>query len=535
MYLIRGSEAVSEHSTTRLSIGTGTDDVQVRYAIFNQSDAELVERALRGREANLTNEGVLYVSTGKHTGRSPRDKYIVNSPSISDDIWWDANNSLSVDAFDRLHEDITAHLESATVHTQDLLARIGAKKSIRVRMITSLAWHALFIRNLLLQSPGEFRPEAQPDLTIINIPEFRADPVRHECRSETLIAMNLERSLIIIVGSYYGGENKKSVFSYLNHKLPASGVLPMHCSACHLKDNQEKSVLFFGLSGTGKTTLSTDPAMVLVGDDEHGWADDGIFNIEAGCYAKVNDLSPVNEAEIYRATNKFGTIIENVVVDPVTRIPDFGDTTLTENTRSAYGISKITFSAHSGCAGHPENIFLLTCDAYGVLPPIAKLYPEQSLHYFLAGFTSKIAGTERGVIEPIPVFSECFGRPFLPRSPVDYGKLFMERLHQHGTSCWLLNTGWSGGSYGTGSRIQLGHTRALVHAVLSGELMASEFCTEPIFGLSIPTSVKNVPSRILNPRYTWEDTASYDESARVLQGKIQDKSAIYADLCGVKG
>ena len=504
----------------KINIGPANPSPFVGTAHCNLSDAELVEKAILDGEGILSDSGALLVNTGKHTGRSPLDKFIVDNPSINDDIWWEGNQSLPTEAFDRLLADFTDCLLHTTVYVQDLKARTGIGTYARVRMINSLSWHALFIRNLLAITDQTFAPEEDPDLTIINIPEFSADPVRHNCRSETIIAMDIERSLVLIGGTSYGGENKKSVFTYLNYELPSHGILPMHCSACHLVGQPERSSLFFGLSGTGKTTLSTDPGFVLVGDDEHGWSDDGIFNIEDGCYAKTHNLSPESEAEIYTATSRFGSVLENVIHEPDTRKPDFTDTTLTENTRCAYDIGIIPNASCKGYTGHPENIFLLTCDAYGVLPPIAKLTHEQAVEYFMMGYTSKISGTERGIREPVPVFSECFGKPFLPRKPSIYCKLFKERIVKHNSKCWMVNTGWTGGGYGIGKRIPLNHTRAIIRAVYSNEMDECNYIKDTIFKLDIPASVNKVPRKIICPWNNWISQSNYNTAANKLKRKF---------------
>ena len=501
----------------KINIGPANPSPFVGTAYCNFSNAELVEKAILDGEGILSDSGALLVNTGKHTGRSPLDKFIVDNPSITDDIWWEGNQSLPVGAFDRLLADFTDCLLHTTVHIQDLKARTGIGTYARVRMINSLSWHALFIRNLLAITEQTFAPEEDPDLTIINIPGFKADPVRHNCRSETIIAMDMERSLVLIGGTSYGGENKKSVFTYLNYELPSHGILPMHCSACHLVGQPKRSSLFFGLSGTGKTTLSTDPGFVLVGDDEHGWSDDGIFNIEDGCYAKTQNLSPESEAEIYAATSRFGSVLENVIHDPNSRKPDFTDATTTENTRCAYDIGAIPNASSNGFAGHPENIFLLTCDAYGVLPPIAKLTPEQAVEFFMMGYTSKVSGTEQGIKEPVPVFSECYGKPFLPRNPIIYCKMFNERIRKHKSKCWLINTGWSGGEYGIGSRIKLEYTRTIVHNVLSDKLESCKYDLDPIFELCLPTSMDELPRNIFYPRNNWNNQSNYDIVANQLK------------------
>jgi len=504
-------------SSTPIPIGADNPSVAVKALHYRLTDAELVDRSLQDGEGTRVARGALSVTTGKHTGRSPEDKYIVDRPGITDEIWWDGNQRLAPDAFNTLFQDVTKVLRNTTVHVQDLNARTGVNTVMHIRMINSLAWHALFIRNLLVVGNTDHNLEKVPDLTIINLPEFRADPVRHQCQSDTIIALDIARSLIIIGGSSYGGENKKAVFTYLNYALPALDILPMHCSASYPVGRPESPSLFFGLSGTGKTTLSTDNTLILVGDDEHGWSDEGIFNIEGGCYAKTQGLTRDKEPEIHFAATQSGTVLENVIVDPDTMEPDFADTSLTENTRSAYDISKIANADTSGSAGQPANVFLLTCDAYGVLPPIAKLGHEQALEFFMTGYTSKIAGTERGIKVPKPVFSECYARPFLPRPPSVYCTMFLNRIQDERTNCWLINTGWQGGPVGIGTRIELEYTRRMVRAVIANALQETEFVKGPILDLRIPRSIRGVPDALLNPANSWVGQ-DYEEAA----GKLSD-------------
>lgn len=484
----------------------------------NALEPELVEHIVSGGEGRLGNGGAVLVETGDHTGRSPNDKFIVGGPGVSDRLWREANREIPPDAFDLLLADMTEHMKRNRCHVQDLLAGADPKQEIRVRVVAELAWHALFIRHLLRRPSRSELTEFVPDLTIINAPSFRADPDRHGCRTETVVAINIERRIVLIGGSAYAGETKKSVFSFLNWQLPSRGVLSMHCSANHARGDPDDSAIFFGLSGTGKTTLSSDRQRVLIGDDEHGWSDDGIFNIEGGCYAKTVKLVAEAEPEIHAATSKFGTVIENVVFDPKTRALDFADTSITENTRCAYPLEYIPGASTTGMAGHPRNIFMLTCDAFGVLPPIARLTPPQAMYHFLSGFTAKVAGTERGVREPEPVFSTCFGSPFLPLRPEVYGDLLRSRIKASEATCWLVNTGWTGGGYGEGSRMPILVTRTLLNAALKGTLAQSKFKRDRIFGFEVPVKVPGVPQHLLEPRRTWEHGWEYDGAAERLVG-----------------
>ncbi|MEM9127391.1 MAG: phosphoenolpyruvate carboxykinase, partial [Pseudomonadota bacterium] len=427
---------------------------------YNFMEPALIEQALKRGEGTLGIGGAFLVTTGKFTGRSPKDKHVVKTGSVADNIWWENNAAMTPDGFDTLHTDMLAHMKGRDYFVQDLVGGADPTYAINVRMITELAWHNLFIRHLLRRPDREDLDEFVADFTIINCPSFQADPARHGCASETVIALNFDRKLILIGGTEYAGENKKSVFTLLNYMLPEKGVMPMHCSANHAVGNPVDTAVFFGLSGTGKTTLSADPARVLIGDDEHGWSDRGTFNFEGGCYAKTINLNAEAEPEIYATTSKFGTVIENMVFDPETKKLDFDDDSLTANMRCAYPLEYISNASATALGGHPKNIIMLTCDAFGVLPPIARLTPAQAMYHFLSGFTSKVAGTERGVTEPQPTFSTCFGAPFMPRRPEVYGNLLREKIAQHGATCWLVNTGWTGGAYGVGSRMPIKATRA---------------------------------------------------------------------------
>jgi phosphoenolpyruvate carboxykinase (ATP) len=410
---------------------------------------------------------------------------------------------------------------------QDLHAGADPAHRFGIRVVTELAWHALFIRHLLRRPTRAELADFAVDWTILNCPGFRADPARHGCRSETVIAFSFERRLILICNTAYAGENKKAVFTLLNYLLPDRGVLPMHCSANHAPGRPDDAAIFFGLSGTGKTTLSADPARTLLGDDEHGWSDAGLFNFEGGCYAKTIHLSAEAEPEIHATTRRFGTVIENMVVDPETRALDFEDASLTENMRAAYPLEAISNASASARAGHPRHVVMLTCDAFGVLPPIARLTPAQAMYHFLSGFTSKVAGTERGVTDPEPTFSTCFGAPFLPRPPEVYGRMLQDRIARHGATCWLVNTGWTGGAYGTGRRMPIAATRAVLAAALDGSLGRGAFRRDPNFGFEVPLAVAGVDAVLLDPRATWADGAAYDAQAARLVRMFADNFGKY--------
>jgi phosphoenolpyruvate carboxykinase (ATP) len=473
---------------------------------------ELLELAIQRQEGHFTATGALAVETGAHTGRSAQDKYIVRDALTENTIWWDNTKPISPAQFELLKRDFIEHVRGRELFVQDLFAGADPKRRLTARVICEYAWHALFIRHLLRVPDGT--SPAAPQLTIVDLPSFRADPARHGCRSETVIALDLSNGLVLIGGTSYAGEIKKSVFSYLNFQMPEQGVMPMHCSANVGRDGD--AAIFFGLSGTGKTTLSADPRRVLLGDDEHGWSPEGIFNFEGGCYAKTIRLSPEAEPQIWAASNRFGTVLENVIVKPGGE-PDFDDGRLTENTRSAYPLSYIANASPTGQAGHPKNLVMLTADAFGVLPPIAKLTPSQAMYHFLSGYTAKVAGTEKGVgNEPQATFSTCFGAPFMPRHPSVYGNLLRELIAQHGVDCWLVNTGWTGGKYGVGRRMPIAVTRALLEAALSGTLKHQPMRQDPWFGFAVPTALAGVESSILNPRGTWADGAAYDAQARAL-------------------
>ena len=494
---------------------------------YNLLEPALIEAALRKNEGTLGQGGAFLVTTGKFTGRSPKDKHVVRSAATEDTIWWENNAAMAPDAFDRLHADMLAHMKGGEYFVQDLFGGADTEHRLDVRVVTELAWHGLFIRHLLRRPAAEELDSFVPEFTIINCPSFFADPERHGCRSETVIALNFEKKLIMIGGTEYAGENKKSVFTLLNYILPEKGVMAMHCSANHAVDAPEDAAVFFGLSGTGKTTLSADPARVLIGDDEHGWSDKGIFNFEGGCYAKTINLREEAEPEIYATTRKFGTVIENMVFDPRTKELDFDDDSLTANMRCAYPLEYISNASDTALGGHPKNIVMLTCDAFGVLPPIARLTPAQAMYHFLSGFTSKVAGTERGVTEPEPTFSTCFGAPFMPRRPEVYGNLLREKIAHHEATCWLVNTGWTGGAYGTGSRMPIRATRALLTAALDGSLNEGEFRKDQNFGFDVPAACPGVAEVLLDPRRTWDDKDAYDAQAQKLVQMFADNFAQY--------
>ena len=483
---------------------------------YNLIEPAIIEHALARKEGELGRGGAFLVSTGKFTGRSPKDKHVVKSASVAATIWWDNSSEMSEKGFDRLYDDMVIHMQGRDYFVQDLFGGADPANRLDVRMVTELAWHSLFIRHMLRRPDTDELADFVADWTVINCPSFSADPKRHDCRSETVIAMNFDRKIILIGGTEYAGENKKSVFSLLNYLLPAKGIMPMHCSANHTLGNPVDTAVFFGLSGTGKTTLSADPSRVLIGDDEHGWSDRGIFNFEGGCYAKTINLSAEAEPEIFATTSKFGTIIENMVYDSETKELDFDDDSLTANMRCAYPLEYISNASPTAIAGHPKNIIMLTCDSFGVLPPIARLTPAQAMYHFLSGFTAKVAGTERGITEPQPTFSTCFGAPFMPRRPEVYGNLLRDKIAKHGATCWLVNTGWTGGPYGHGSRMPIRATRSLLSAALDGTLSNGAFRVDSNFGLEVPTSVPGVADLLLDPRRTWEDKDAYDAQASKL-------------------
>ncbi len=495
---------------------------------WNLPPARLTELAVRRGEASLAAEGPLVCVTGNHTGRSPNDKFVVKDPATDADIWWgDVNRPFEREKFEALLARAREYMKGKDLFVFDGYAGADPQYRINVRVITDDAWRNLFARNMFIREEDPaVLSRFEPNFTVVNVANFEADPQRDGTRTSTFILVDLAKRMVLIGGTRYAGEIKKSIFSVMNYYLPKQGVLSMHCSA-NYGASKDDVALFFGLSGTGKTTLSADPSRTLIGDDEHGWSDSGVFNIEGGCYAKVIRLSPEGEPEIYATTRTFGTILENVVCDPETRKLDLDSDRLTENTRSSYPLTQLHHVDLGGMAGHPRNVVFLTCDAFGVLPPISRLTEEQAMYHFLSGYTAKVAGTERGVTEPKVTFSTCFGSPFLPLHPGVYAKMLGEKLTRHGSRVWLLNTGWTGGPYGVGQRMKLGFTRRMVAAALTGELDHVETRTDPIFGLAVPVRIDGVPDRLLHPRDTWQSPADYDAQASKLADMFADNFKKY--------
>jgi phosphoenolpyruvate carboxykinase (ATP) len=507
--------------------GTGVRLARALHA--NLTAPQLVAHSLRKGEGRLSADGALIVRTGVHTGRSVGDKFVVDEPGTTADVWWGKiNQKLPREKFTLLKSRVQAYLQGRELFTQDLYAGADPANRIRVRLVTTGAWQALFARNMFIRPPAAELAGFVPDYVILHAPDFEAAPEIDGVNSTSAIALSFAEKMIVIAGTQYAGEIKKSIFTVMNWILPERGVLPMHCSANI--GAQGDSALFFGLSGTGKTTLSSDPKRRLIGDDEHGWGPDGVFNFEGGCYAKVIDLSAEHEPEIWAATHRFGTVLENVVADAQGHL-DLTDQTFTENTRSCYPVEFIPNVELSGRGGQPKNVVMLTADAFGVLPPIAKLNPAQAMYHFLSGYTARVAGTEKGMgSDPQATFSTCFGSPFLPRNPEVYGRLLQRLIREHGTACWLVNTGWTGGAYGTGKRMSITHTRALLNAALEGKLDQGEFRTDPFFGLQVPVAVDGVPAEVLDPRAAWRDKAAYDQAARRLVQRFEENFANFSAL-----
>ena len=496
----------------------------------NLTTSVIYEHAIRRNEGMLAAAGPLVCRTGQHTGRSPNDKFVVQEPSSDAHIWWGkVNKPMQPAHYDALRADVVAHLGQQELYVQDLYAGADPAYRLSVRFVHELSWQNLFVRNLFIVPPAEDLAGFTPQFTVMTAPSFKCDPSRHGTRSDVVIALNLAAREVIIAGTSYAGENKKSIFTVLNYLLPLQGVLAMHCSANI--GPQGDTALFFGLSGTGKTTLSSDSERRLIGDDEHGWSDRGVFNFEGGCYAKMIKLSAEAEPQIYGTTRRFGTVLENVVIDPVTREINFDDGSLTENTRGAYSIECIDNAVLEGIGGHPQNIIMLTADAYGVLPPIARLTPEGAMYHYLSGYTAKVAGTEKGVTEPSATFSTCFGAPFLPLNPNVYARQLGERIAKYRSKVWLVNTGWTGGPYGVGSRMKIAHTRAMIRAALSGQLDHVGYQRHPVFNLDVPTSCLDVPMGVLDPRSTWADKAAYDaQAARLAKMFVDNFRTFEADV-----
>ena len=515
----------AEHSSYGLE-NHGLSNLNEVY--WNLNTPALYEQAIRRREGIIAHLGPLVVHTGHHTGRSPNDKFIVQEPTTEQDIWWGkVNNSFLPENFDKLHRRMELYLQAQDLYVQDCFVGASPKHRMPIRIITENAWHSLFARNMFIQATPEELKKHLPEFTLIAVPSFHAIPTVDGTNSETFILLNFAKKLILIGGSSYGGEIKKSIFSVMNYLMPKKGVLPMHSSA-NIDKNGDTTV-FFGLSGTGKTTLSAEASKTLIGDDEHGWDEEGIFNFEGGCYAKLINLSPEAEPEIYETTRCFGTLLENVPITADTRRINLMDATLTENTRGSYPISHIPNVTRNGMGGQPKNVIFLSADAFGVLPPIAKLTKEQAMYHFLSGYTAKVAGTEEGIVEPQPNFSACYGAPFMPMHPQRYAKLLGKKLDTHNVDTWLINTGWSGGPYGVGKRIKIAHTRAMINAVLEGKLKDVPLSLEPFFGLQIPKSCPGVPDEILNTRNTWYNPADYDAQAKKLVQMFAENFKQYAN------
>ena len=492
----------------------------------------LVEHAIERREGQLADMGPFVAITKPHTGRSPNDKFVVKEPGSDADVdWGKVNQPITPAHFDALRDDVQQYLNGRDdLFVQDLYCGADPHYRLSVRYVSPNAWHMAFVRNMFVRPELTALAEFAPNFTVLHAPEFQADPARHGTRTGTFIVLNLAERMILIGGTRYAGELKKAMFTVMNYYMPKQGVLSMHCSA-NIGPAGD-TALFFGLSGTGKTTLSADASRSLIGDDEHGWAPEGTFNYEGGCYAKVINLSAEGEPDIYRTTQMFGTILENVVLDPVTRKVKFEDQSITENTRASYPLHYIPNFVPSGRGGHPKNIIFLTADAFGVLPPVSKLSRDQAMYYFLSGYTAKVAGTERGVTEPQATFSSCFGAVFLVWHPTTYAEMLGRLIDEHRCNVWLVNTGWSGGAYGVGKRMKLGHTRAMVHAILDGKLDGAPTRTDPVFGLAIPQSVPGVPGDVLDPRGTWSDGAAYDTAAKKLAGMFRTNFEKFGNVAG---
>ncbi len=495
---------------------------------WNLSPARLYEESFARGDGRLAHMGAISTVTAPHTGRSPNDRFVVRDDVTEGVVdWGPVNVPVTSEQYEALRSDVVDFLNAKDLFVRDARAGEDPVHGVNVRVISESAWHSLFAYNMFLRLDESALADFSPDFTVLHAPHLQADPDRHGSRSETAIMVNFTRREVLVTGTRYAGEIKKSIFSVLNHLLPEAGVFPMHCSA-NVGDAGDVA-LFFGLSGTGKTTLSADASRGLIGDDEHGWSETGVFNFEGGCYAKTIRLSPEGEPEIYRSTQMFGTILENVILDDETREIDFDDGSITENTRASYPIHYIPNAVLPSRAGHPSNVVFLTADAFGVLPPISRLTPEQAMYHFLSGYTAKVAGTERGVTEPVATFSACFGAPFLPRHPGVYAEMLGEKLREQGATVWLVNTGWSGGGHGVGSRMKLSYTRAMVNAALAGDLDGGDFAADPVFGVSVPTSIEGVPDDVLQPRGTWSDGAAYDAAAAKLADMFRSNFEQFAD------
>ncbi len=494
---------------------TSTEPIDLNRAAkvyFNPSVDEIVEHALSGEKAVLASNGALVCKSGKYTGRTPKDKHTVREPSSEANIWWENNNAMDQQTFEHIRSKIQNYAVGKELYVIDTYGGADPKHRLKVRFIVERPYHALFIKQLLIRPTAEELKDFTPDWTVVDMGKLKMDPAADGTKGDAVVAIHMAEKQVLIAGTEYAGEMKKSVFTLMNYLLPLQGVMSMHCSANIGKDGD--TALFFGLSGTGKTTLSADPNRELIGDDEHGWTDEGVFNVEGGCYAKCIKLSAEGEPEIWNAI-KSGAVLENVILDE-NGVPDYEDSSITENTRAAYPIEYIANAVHPSVGGHPKNIIFLTADAFGILPPISRLTKEQAQYHFLSGYTAKVAGTEAGVKEPQPTFSTCFGAPFLPLRPKVYADLLGKKIEEHDVKVWLLNTGWTGGPYGIGERMKLRYTRAMLKAIFNGDLDNVPYEIDPVFGLHMPTSCPDVPDEVLNPRNTWEDKAAYDEKAKQL-------------------
>ncbi|TYP95306.1 phosphoenolpyruvate carboxykinase (ATP) [Fodinibius salinus] len=497
-------------------------------AIWNLNPPQLYEEAIENGEAVLTNDYALRVLTGKYTGRSPKDKFLVDQPSIHDDIdWGEINQPTSEEVFENLFDKVTDYLSDKKLYVKDCHAGADEKYQLNVRVVSEAAYHGLFAHNMFVRPSKDELKEHNPDFTVLAAPNFKADPKEDGTRSEAFVLVNFDKEIILIGGTLYSGEVKKGIFGVMNYLLPKQDVMAMHCSANMSEDGD--TAVFFGLSGTGKTTLSSDQDRILIGDDEHGWSEDGVFNIEGGCYAKTINLSQEGEPLIYATTKMPGTILENVVLDE-DRNPDFDDTSYTQNTRCSYPIDYIPNASETSTGGHPNNVIFLTCDAFGVLPPISKLTPEQAMYHFISGYTAKVAGTERGVTEPQATFSACFGAPFMPLHPTVYAELLADKIRKHNSDVWLLNTGWTGGPHGVGHRMNLPHTRQMLSEALNGNLEDTTYSVDPFFGMAIPEEVDGVPNDILIPRNTWDDKEEYDKKAKHLAQMFAENFEQFEDM-----
>lgn len=500
---------------------------------WNLTSEQLYEEALSRKEGNITNGGALTVDTGKHTGRAPNDRFFVQTEDVKDTLWWHpGNKGISEAHFDNLYKKAVAYAADKDLFVRDAYVGSAQNSRMAIRIVNEMAWHNMFAKNMFIDPKREELANFKPEFTVFYVPGLKADPATDGTASETAILVNFKKKVVLIVGTAYAGESKKCMFTVMNYMLPLKGIMTMHCSANI--GEQGDSALFFGLSGTGKTTLSADPKRGLIGDDEHGWDNEGIFNFEGGCYAKVINLSKEAEPQIYATTQRFGTVLENVVFDADTRLLDLDDDSLTENTRASYPLNFIDNAVESKRGGHPKNIIFLTYDAFGVLPPISKLSKEQAMYHFMSGYTARVAGTEKGVKEPQSTFSTCFGGPFMALHPSKYAELLKKKMEEHNATCWLVNTGLVGGPYGTGKRISIKYTRALLNAALDGKLDNVKFVKDDVFGFEIPTECEGVPTDILQPANTWTNKDEYYKKYRELAAAFVKNFDKFKDGCSAE-